>query len=203
MNTQGIEQNSIKISEINFYSFNSNNEKEKKELEIESDKFESHEDLDIGKYNANGEIEAPVASRYSVILAIKNQIDDQVKEITEYYNKIFNENIESQNTKKSLKEYFEENPEDLEKIEQGEVPEYWNKENTAKRIFDIALQSFNEDSSREDFYESSTKMVKQAYAEVEKLVGDLPDLVNATRESVLKGLEEFRDGKEISEIDFS
>jgi hypothetical protein len=203
MNTQGIEPNGMKISETKLYSFNSLKKQDKKAVKNDNDKFESHKDLNIGKYNASGKVEAPIASKYDLILAIKSQIDDQVKQITEYYNKIFNQSQEGKKAKESLKEYFEENPEDLEKIEAGEVPEYWNKENTAKRIFDIAVQSYQKDISREDFYENSSKMVKQAYAEVEKMVGNLPDLVNETKDAVLKGLEEFRDGKAVSEISFS
>ncbi len=203
MITQVIQQNRLKINEYSHYSYNTTVFQNRKNVKKEKDEFESHIDLYIGQYGANGKIEPKESQKFNLILAMKTQIEDQVKEITNYYKSIFEENIETSRAKVDFTEYLEENPEDLEKIEQGVVPEYWNKENTAKRIFDIALLSFNKDDNKEDFYENSKKFIKQAYSEVEKLIGKLPDLVIETKEAVLKGLDDFRNGIDSSEIDFS
>ena len=203
MNTQGIEQSNIQIKELPLNSFNTSKIVNKNETIVEKDEFESHEDLNIGQYNAKGNVEPPIATKFNLILAIKNQIDDQVKEITQYYMSILEESKEGKQAKESLKNYFEENPEDLKKIEQGEIPDYWNQENTAKRIFDIALLGYKDGMDKKEFFHKSSKIVEQAYSEVEKIVGKLPDLVNNTKDAVLKGLQEFSDGKKISEIIFS
>jgi len=139
MNAQGIEPNGIKISEYNHYEYKSTHQKSVKHDKIEKDGFEHHKDLDVGQYDAAGKVDPQTTSKFHLILAIQQQIDEQVKELTIHYAKIFEQSDEGKKAKESLKEYFDENPDALEKIEQGEIPEYWNKENTAKRIFDIAL----------------------------------------------------------------
>ena len=60
-----------------------------------------------------------------------------------------------------------------------------------------------DDLNIDEFYEKTKSMIENAYSEVEEMVGSLPSLVTDTREAVLSGLEQFKDGKDISEITFS
>ena len=84
-----------------------------------------------------------------------------------------------------------------------EIPEYWNKENTARRIFSIALHGYPEGGDREEFADRAIAMVMQAYRDVHSTLGfDFPDLVMDTRQAVLDALEQFRDGAAPSEISF-
>ncbi len=107
------------------------------------------------------------------------------------------------NTKVALKEYVEENPEDLEDIEKGIIPEYWNQENTAKRIFNILLEGLDRADDKDSFYESSKDMIEKVYSDVETEVGKLPQLVTDTKNAVLNGLDEFLKGTNVSDISFA
>ncbi len=203
MIAQITEINEIRNADVKFFPQHSGPPKKANHPMVEKDAFASHAEINVGKYNAEGKVEKPVSSGFHVVLAIQQQIDDQVKKLTHYYNEIFEKSEEAQKSKEALSEYFAGNPEDLKEIEKGNIPEYWNQENTAKRIFDIAVQGFKKDMNTEEFADKAETMVAKAYKEVEKIVGNLPDLVKETRESVMKGLDQFRDGKPISGISFS
>jgi len=83
------------------------------------------------------------------------------------------------------------------------IPEYWNKENTARRIFSIALMGYQEGSDREEFADKAIAMVKQAYNDVGSMLGyEFPELVMDTRQAVLDALEQFKGGAALSEISF-
>ncbi len=81
--------------------------------------------------------------------------------------------------------------------------EYWNKENTAGRIFSIALMDYHEGIDREQFADQATAMIKQAYTDVGSMLGvEFPELVLDTRQAVLDALEQFKGGAALSEISF-
>ena len=85
----------------------------------------------------------------------------------------------------------------------GAVPEYWNKENTARRIFSIAMMGYEEGMDREQFADKAIEMVKQAYSDVRSMLGfEFPELVTDTRQAVLDALEQFKGGGALSEISF-
>ena len=85
----------------------------------------------------------------------------------------------------------------------NEIPEYWNKENTARRIFFIALLGYQEGGDREEFADRAIAMVMQAYRDVGSTLGfEFPDLVLDTRQAVLDALVQFRGGAALSEISF-
>ncbi|MFC1481282.1 hypothetical protein ACFL6E_03440 [Candidatus Neomarinimicrobiota bacterium] len=89
-------------------------------------------------------------------------------------------------------------PSDLEGL-----TEYWNKENTAERIFTIALLGFEPGDDREAMAEQAISMISQAYNDVQGMLGGyLPQLVLDTRAAVLDALEQFKGGTPISEIAF-
>ena len=203
MNTQGIESSGVKINEYSHFEYKSTHVKYEKHEKVAKDDFEFNEDLNVGKYDSTGKVAPQTTSKFHLILAIQKQIDEQVQELTKYYSAIFEKSDEGQKAKKSLKNYFDENPEALKEIEKGEIPDYWNKENTAKRIFDIALHGYNEDVNMDEFYKKTKNMIEQAYSEVEEMMGELPTLVTDTKDVVLKGLSDFNDGKDVSEITFS
>ncbi|MFP4547450.1 MAG: hypothetical protein ACLFQM_04915 [Fidelibacterota bacterium] len=203
MITQITEINEIRNAEVKFFPQHSGPPKKAKHPMVEKDVFASHTEVNVGKYNAEGKVEKPVSSGFHVVLAIQQQIDDQVKKLTHYYKEIFEKSEVAQKSKEALSEYFTSNPEDLKEIEKGNIPEYWNQENTAKRIFDIAVQGYKKDMNIEDFGKKAEDFVTKAYEEVENLIGNMPDLVKETREAVMNGLDQFRDGTPISEISFS
>jgi len=203
MIAQITEINEIRNAEVEFFPHRSAPHKMAKHPMVEKDAFSSHEEIYVGKYNAEGKIEKPVASGFHVVLAIQQQIDDQVKKLTHYYKEIFEKSEVAQKSQESLADHFAQNPEELKEIEKGNIPEYWNQENTAKRILDIAVQGYKKDMDVDDFAKKAEDFVTQAYDEVENLVGNLPDLVKDTREAVMKGLDQFRNGTPISEISFS
>jgi len=102
--------------------------------------------------------------------------------------------------KESLGTFFRENPEAVEQVSNGEIPEYFNEENTARRILDIYLRYYTGGEDRADFVESAKKIIQQAYGDVEALVGDLPGLVQDTRELVMEMLDRFAAGEDISDF---
>ena len=96
--------------------------------------------------------------------------------------------------------FFEENPEAVEQVSRGEIPEYFNVENTARRILDIYFAYYQEGQERTAFVERAKSIIEQAYADVEAMVGTLPDIVQQTREKVMEILDTFAKGGDISEF---
>ena len=81
--------------------------------------------------------------------------------------------------------------------------EYWNKENTARRIFSIALMDYSEDVDQEQFADQATAMIKQAYSDVGAALGiEFPEPVMDIRQAVLHAMEQLRDGTALSDISF-
>jgi hypothetical protein len=103
-----------------------------------------------------------------------------------------------------LKSYFAENPEALQQVAAGEIPEYWNVENTARRMFGIVTAGFNPEMDVEHFYKTAVDFVNQAYSEVRDMIGfDFPSLVTDTKKALLNGLEQLKEGTAIDEISFA
>ena len=81
--------------------------------------------------------------------------------------------------------------------------EYWSKENTAARIFSIALMGYNEGLDQEQFADQATAMIKQAYIDVGSEFGsEFPEPVLAIRQAVLDAMEQLKGGAALSEISF-
>ncbi len=81
--------------------------------------------------------------------------------------------------------------------------EYWSNENTARRIFSIALADYNEDVDQEQFADQATAMIEQAYADVGTILGiDFPQPVLDIRQLVLDAMEQLKGGASLSEISF-
>lgn len=93
----------------------------------------------------------------------------------------------------------EKMPQDIEGL-----AEYWNKSNTAERIFTIALLGFEPGDDRDAAVERAISMVTQAYNDVQSMMGGfLPSLVLDTKAAVLNALEQFKAGTPIDEIGFA
>jgi len=96
--------------------------------------------------------------------------------------------------------YFKEHPEDVEKISRGEIPDYFNVDNTARRILDIYFSRYQEGEDKGEFVKRAKGIIEQAYGDVEKMVGTLPDIVQKTREKVMEILDNFAQGGDISDF---
>ena len=84
------------------------------------------------------------------------------------------------------------------------VPEYWNQENTARRIFQIAMMGYTEGMDRGEFADRAIAMVKQAYSDVGAMLGqEFPQLVLDTKQAVLDALDQFKGGAGPEEISFA
>ena len=100
--------------------------------------------------------------------------------------------------KDSLGIFFKENPEAAEEVSRGEIPDYFNVDNTARRILDIYFNHYSEGEDKEGFVERAKGIIEQAYGEVAGIVGDLPGIVLETREKVMEILDRFAAGEDIS-----
>jgi len=99
--------------------------------------------------------------------------------------------------KDSLGAFFSENPEAAEEISRGEIPEYFNVENTARRILMLYIPHYHDGEDKQAFVEQAKKTINQAYGDVEGLVGILPEIVLRTKEFIMEMLEKFADGEDI------
>ena len=124
---------------------------------------------------------------------IRKEIELQTVQLLKKYLEKFPE------VKRSLKEFFENNSEALDQIKAGEIPEYFNVENTAKRILDIYFSKYNGEDKK-TFAEHARSIISQAYSEVEQIVGTLPNIVIQTRDKVYEILDKFVKGEDVSEF---
>ncbi|NVM01681.1 MAG: hypothetical protein HWN67_05070 [Candidatus Helarchaeota archaeon] len=124
---------------------------------------------------------------------IRREIELQTVQLLRKYLEKFPE------VKTSLKEFFENNPETLDQIKAGEIPEYFNVENTAKRILDIFFSRYDGED-RKAFAERAKSIISQAYRDVEQIVGTLPEIVIQTRNKIYEILDKFANGDDVSEF---
>ncbi len=96
--------------------------------------------------------------------------------------------------------FFVDNPEAAEQVSKGEIPDYFNEENTARRILDIYMPYYTEGEDKQAFVERAKGIIDQAYGDVAGLVGELPDLVQRTRELIMDVLDKFAAGDDISDF---
>ena len=124
-----------------------------------------------------------------------NEIHDQVQaRAISLLDSYLNKNTELRTT---LGDYFRNNPEALQDISEGKVPDYFNVDNTARRILDIYFQRYD-GGDRQAFTDRAKGIISQAYSEVEGQVGALPDIVNETRNKIMDILDRFAAGENVS-----
>ena len=88
-----------------------------------------------------------------------------------------------------LNAYYNAHPEDWQQVQRGEIPDYFNMENTGERI----LQIWVGDGSAGSMSASQLKDIKdyigQAYGDVSKMLGGLPGLVTDTQDYINNRLD--------------
>ena len=97
----------------------------------------------------------------------------------------------NENDPLGLGAYFAENPDALEQVQNGEIPDYFNVENTGDRILDIWLSEFNGEADVNEFTDQVKEYINQAYSEVSSMFGGLPQLVQDTQQYVMQQLDNF------------
>lgn len=95
--------------------------------------------------------------------------------------------------------FFEENPEAAEEISQGIIPEYFNIENTTRRILNIYFARYEQGEDKVAFAERAKSIINQAYNDVESIVSGLPEIVLKTQSKVMEILDIFAQGGDISD----
>lgn len=129
--------------------------------------------------------------------ATKDQIHDQVQaRAISLLNSYLGKNTE---LKTSLGDFFRNNPEALQDISEGKIPDYFNVDNTARRILDIYFQRYD-GGDRQAFVDRAKGIINQAYNEVEGEVGALPDIVHETRNKIMDILNRFAAGGDVSDF---
>ena len=119
-------------------------------------------------------------------------------EIVQLRAEIHSEIIEQVNN--FLEVFFDENPEAAEQVGRGIIPEYFNVDNTARRILNIYFSRYEEGQDREEFTTRAKNIIEQAYTDVGGLVGEFPDIVLDTRKKVMDILDIFAEGGDISDF---
>jgi len=130
------------------------------------------------------------------IALTKSEIHAQVQEQTVALIRSYLEDAPEAN--ESLRDFFTRHPEAAKDIAKGEIPEYFNVENTGRRILDIYFSQFD-GNDREAFAERARGIIEQAYGEVSELTGGLPDIVEQTKAYVLETLDKFAAGEDVSD----
>lgn len=99
-------------------------------------------------------------------------------------------------TRAFLSTYFNENPEALQDIQNGKIPEYFNEENTARRILNIFFDGYNGED-RAAFADRAKSIISQAYGDVQTMVGgELPEIVLRTKDLIYEIIESFKNGED-------
>ena len=99
-------------------------------------------------------------------------------------------NSEQSSDPLDLIKYFEDNPDDLAKIQSGEIPEYFGKEQAGQRILDIWLIP---DSDGNVDIDNARENINKAYSEIlEMFGGKLPKLVLETQKYIMQKLDEYK-----------
>lgn len=174
--------------------------------QMTGDRFVHAEELKTGAYDATGKVHAAAPANKNLLdrfLALQQSVEQQLLNLYNSFNGD-EENAELvEGAKEDLHAYFSENPQALEEVANGQVPEYWNVENTAKRMFDIVTAGVADETDRQAFYEKAVDFVNKAYDDVKLVLGfEFPPLVKDTREALMNGLEQFKDGTDLKQIVF-
>lgn len=170
----------------------------------------SQQSITMDGYNHKGEAISEVqSSTKNLSLAelresIKQEVWDQTFQLLKDFisktvdTSLFKQGIQEmvefsgdENDPLGLTEYFAANPADWEQVMQGEVPDYFNVENTGQRILDLWLPSYDESVDVETWVVETKDQLNAIYDEVAGMVGGLPQLVQDTRDYVMEALDSF------------
>ena len=90
-----------------------------------------------------------------------------------------------------LGDYFTAHPDDWAQVQAGEIPDYFNVENTGQRILDIWMRGVDGQGDVAAWAENTKALIGQAYDEVSGMVGGLPDIVQQTRDYIMNQLDAY------------
>ncbi len=174
---------------------------------VHHDQFESAQPVIPNVYDKLGQLQGVPKKRETLLDQFKALQESVGQQLNAVFDSISQHSEDKELVGKAhdeLKSYFTENPEALQQVAAGEIPEYWNVANTAKRMFGIVTAGFNPEMDVEHFYQTAVDFVNQAYDEVHDMIGfDFPSLVTDTKEALLNGLEQLKEGTAIDEISFA
>ena len=90
-----------------------------------------------------------------------------------------------------LGDYYTAHPEDWEQVQAGQIPDYFNVENTGQRILSLWMGGYDGQSDPAAWAEGVKDKINQAYGEVSDMVGGLPDIVKQTQDYIMNQLDAF------------
>lgn len=174
---------------------------------LQADSFVRSRPLGNKIYNSTGKLIGESTNKVSIndsYKSLKLNVKEQIEFLFGKFLKDEDNQNDFDNSLDQLKTFYQNNPQALDQISQGKIPDYFNVENTAKRQFDIALWSYNEDDDINEFYNKAVDLINLAYEDTEKrLPFELPGIVKDTKEAVLYALEQFKDGVNKDDIKFT
>ena len=90
-----------------------------------------------------------------------------------------------------LNAYYTEHPEDWAQVQQGEIPDYFNVENTAQRILQIWVGDKPPEGSSASWLQNIKDLIGQSYQEVSDMIGGLPQLVLDTKDYIENKIDQW------------
>jgi hypothetical protein len=197
---------SIDYSQFNFNPKHQTASEEKtQEQAIRSDRFSLNMEISVGTYNRNGAVQGVNGQKntgaltyQSMKLEVQKQSfallmgrmdeekeKDPLQRLLAYASELAGTNEDPL----GLGAYFAANPQDLETVQRGEIPDYFNVENTGQRILDIWMGGIQPGSDNTQFVENAKAMINQAYDEISGMLGGLPGIVEETRDWIMQQLD--------------
>jgi len=99
-----------------------------------------------------------------------------------------------------LEKWYQQTPDGLQQVKQGQIPDYWGVQQTGQRIFDILVTAFAANGEAgEDFYEKAKNVLDQAYGDAGRIFGNLPGLVTDTRDALFQALDAVKNGTSLQD----
>jgi len=170
------------------------------------DSFTKSEPAKVDIYNNLGKMQEVRKNEGTLLdsfISMRETVNSQLNVLLDSFSQTEGSSSLTEKTKDELSIYFDENPEALEQVASGDIPEYWNVENTAGRMFEIVMAGVTDETDRENFYTKAVDFVNRAYDEVKEMIGfEFPSLVQQTKEALLNGLEQYKGGTNIQSITF-
>lgn len=90
-----------------------------------------------------------------------------------------------------LNAYYNAHPADWQKVLNGEIPDYFNVENTGERILNIWIGNNSDEPMSASQLQEIKSNIGKAYSDVSKMLGGLPGLVTNTQDYINKRLDDL------------
>ncbi len=99
-----------------------------------------------------------------------------------------------------LEKWYQQTPDGLQQVKQGQIPDYWGVQQTGQRIFDVLVSAFAASGEAgEDFYDQAKNVLDQAYGDAARIFGNLPGLVTDTRDALYQALDAVKNGTSLQD----